>query len=526
MPTVLWPAAVLAAGIALGWVAAGRWQKASARALPPAPGEGMDHLRQIFEHATDGLFLIEVLGEARFRNLAINPALLQSMGMPAHQLVGRMIHETAVPSTATLFVDRYRRCVESGTVQREQISMALPAGRRTVEMTLVPLRDETRRIYQLVGIVHDMTDRVALEATLAAREREFRTLVENSPVLIVRYDRECRRVYVNPAFARMHQQPAESLLGKRPIDDASLRDGEGERVMTAIRDVTSMGKIRWVTGIYRRSGQAWREGDLLLVPEVDSEGRVQTVLGLASDMTAQRQQEAELEQSRVQLRALLSSRLSHELREELGQVLTALRLSAGMLRVQYADSMPPLLAASNTMTELVDRAIATMRELLRDLRPLALDDEIAAGLDGLAGDLRRLHGFECRLDVKAVPRLCRESTDALYGIVQEALENAARHAGVASGELSIECVGGQWELVVRDAGRGFDPAAIVGQGYGLQVMKARAGLLGGELRILSNPGTGTEVRLSFPAVPVKPSPPDPVKVAWGGNIKKTKEKSP
>jgi hypothetical protein len=130
MPTVLWPAAVLAAGIALGWVAAGRWQKASARALPPAPGEGMDHLRQIFEHATDGLFLIEVLGEARFRNLAINPALLQSMGMPAHQLVGRMIHETAVPSTATLFVDRYRRCVESGTVQREQISMALPAGCR------------------------------------------------------------------------------------------------------------------------------------------------------------------------------------------------------------------------------------------------------------------------------------------------------------------------------------------------------------------------------------------------------------
>lgn len=511
MPTLLLAGAVLLAGMALGWAARRR-----AGALTPAEtaaARGTDYLRQIFEHATDGLFLIEVLGEARFRNLAINPALLQSMGMRASELVGRMVHETAVPSVAALFIQRYQRCVTSAVVQREQFVMLLPSGRRTVEMTLVPLRDESGRVRQLVGIVHDMTERVALEAALVTREREFRTLVENCPDLIVRYDRDGRRVYVNPAFTRMRQQSAEPLLGQSPADDPAFADGEAERMMTAIRAVVSTGKAQRLTSIFRKAGQDWREGDLLLVPEVDDEGQVRTVLGLGRDMTVQRQQEAELDQARAQLRSLMASRVSRELQEELGQVLTALRLSAGMLRVQYADSLPPLLAASNTMTGLVDRAIATMRELLRGLRPASLDEGLAPALDALSRDLCRRHGFECRLDLGGVPELSEESAAALFGIVQEALENAARHAGVAEADLSIRRLGDEWELVVRDAGRGFQPDSVGGQAYGLQVMKARASLLGGELLIDSRAGQGTAVMLNFPAAPANPNPSDPSRLA-------------
>lgn len=495
-------ALMLVLGAAVG-VALGRSRLCRPR-LASAGGDAAaciaaGHARQIFDHAVDGLFLIEVLGPARFRNLAVNPALLRLMGMCAEQLVGRLVHETAVPSTAASFVARYQRCVDAGVPQREQITMVLPAGRRNVAMTLVPLRDAAGRIHQLVGSVHDLTDRIELEATLAAREREFRTLVENSPDLIVRYDQDCRRVYVNPAFASMHGQPVQVLLGKTPADTPALDENLGTRLVGAIREVVSTGKMQRVAGSFRRRDGQWREGDLLLVPEADACGQVRTVLGLGRDVTLQRRQEAELERSRGLLRSLLASRISRELREELGQVLTALRLSAGMLRVQYADKLPPLLAASHAMTDLVDRAIGTMRELLRGLQPAALEDGIGAALHWLVQDLRRRYAFECRLHMSEAPELGRESAAALFGIVQEALENSVRHAGVNSAELSIQRIGERWELVVRDVGRGFDPAAIGAQSYGLEVMKARSCLLGGELQIISGPAMGVQVRLNFPS---------------------------
>lgn len=491
--------ALLAAGVVLGWWACGR--RPAATPVLASVGGSAEHLRQIFQHATDGLFLIEVVGPRCFRNLTVNPALLQSMGMRADELVGRLVHETAVPSVAARFIERYERCVQSGDVQREQMAIGLPGGYRVVEMTLVPLRDAGGRIHQLVGIAHDLTERVALEAALSARERVFRTLVENSPDLIVRYDRECRRVYVNPAFARMHEQPAERLLGKTPADDPVLGHGAAAWVMSAIQSVIASGKTRQVSGILRKSNEQWREGDVLLVPEMDGEGRVQTVLGLGRDVTTQRRQQAELERARAQLRELTAIRISHELHEELGQVLTALRLATGMLRVQYAEALPPLLAASNAMTGLVDRAIGTLRELVGRLRPAALDEGLVAALNWLAQDLRQRHSLECSLDIEAAPELGAEAVAALFGIAQEALCNSARHAGTGRAGLRLGRACERWELVVCDAGRGFDPEAVGTRAYGLQVMEKGARLLGGDLRILSCPGVGTEVRLSFPALP-------------------------
>jgi PAS domain S-box-containing protein len=485
-------------GMALGW-RVGRGRRPSSAGGSPPLGTSADHVTQIFEHTMDGLFLIEVLGPERYRNLAINPALLQLMGMRAEQLVGRLVHETGVPAEAARFVARYRRCVEAAAVQREHITIELPAGRRVVEMTLVPLRDATGRIHQLVGVVHDLTDRVALEAALAARESEFRTLVENSPDLIVRYDLEGRRVYVNPAFERMHREPAKQLLGKTAADDPLLGDGVAARMMEGIRDVVAHGKTLQVGGIKRKFGETWREGDLLLVPEVDADGRVQTVLALVRDLTSLRRQQDELAQSRAQLRQLTASLVSRELNEELGQVLTALRLSAGMLRVQYADSLPPLLAASNAMTELVDSAIGTMRELVGRLRPAVLDDGLLPALIWAGEQLRLRHGLACRLDVAAVPDLNGEEAVALLGVAREALGNVARHAGVARAELALTRTGDRWELSVRDTGCGFDPATVDQATFGLKLMREGAHLLRGELQIASRPGEGTQVRLSFPA---------------------------
>jgi signal transduction histidine kinase len=87
---------------------------------------------------------------------------------------------------------------------------------------------------------------------------------------------------------------------------------------------------------------------------------------------------------------------------------------------------------------------------------------------------------------------------AAYRIVQEALTNVARHAGVAEAEVRLRVAAGVLSVRVRDHGAGFDPEAAAGGTGGLSGMQERAGLLGGRLRVRSAPGRGTEVRARLP----------------------------
>jgi len=146
-----------------------------------------------------------------------------------------------------------------------------------------------------------------------------------------------------------------------------------------------------------------------------------------------------------------------------------------------------------------------LRLLARELRPLLLQDL------GLDGSLRSLaDGMSSPLVrvttafAPAIPRFDEESELTVYRIAQEALANAVRHAGARSIVIALATSGQRLELVVRDDGRGFDPATRPVVALGLASMEERALALGGQLDIRSVPGTGTTVTLSCPIAPRKP----------------------
>jgi signal transduction histidine kinase len=89
-----------------------------------------------------------------------------------------------------------------------------------------------------------------------------------------------------------------------------------------------------------------------------------------------------------------------------------------------------------------------------------------------------------------------ERTDALVGIAREALTNAARHSGSRQVSLSLCRAGGRVLMRVRDSGRGFDPASPRG-GFGVTSMRHRARSVGGDVRISSRPGAGSEVEAAL-----------------------------
>jgi signal transduction histidine kinase len=138
----------------------------------------------------------------------------------------------------------------------------------------------------------------------------------------------------------------------------------------------------------------------------------------------------------------------------------------------------------------LEESIGELRGLIRELRPAALDElGLAAALEGLA----ERHGVRAQV---RVARYAPELETGVYRVVQEALNNAVKHAGAHAVHVTVEDVGEAVHLTVADDGRGFDPEAEHA-GFGLGGMQERVALLGGELEIDSS-ARGTRVSAVLP----------------------------
>jgi signal transduction histidine kinase len=194
------------------------------------------------------------------------------------------------------------------------------------------------------------------------------------------------------------------------------------------------------------------------------------------------------------------SAIARELHDELGQVLTALRMdSVWMLdRLKQKDPKSALRALS--MCELIDKTIEEVRGLAFRLRPGVLDDlGLVDALDWYTVDFESRTGITCVFEPDNVPNVSDTLATAVYRIAQEALTNAARHAAASHIEVKLEVQNGDLMLAVEDDGNGFDPKNIPdSESLGLAGMQERAGLAGGMLKIQSRPGEGTRLFCVMP----------------------------
>jgi PAS domain S-box-containing protein len=195
-------------------------------------------------------------------------------------------------------------------------------------------------------------------------------------------------------------------------------------------------------------------------------------------------------------------RLAVELHDELGQVLTAVKINLASLERQSGTAPPP--AHLRDALASVDRALERVRELALDLRPSVLDDlGLAAALRWYTDRFARTTRIETHLSVDAFPHLGPSLETACFRVAQEALTNVARHAQARNVWVDLHVLGETLELGVRDDGIGFEagPArerAVRGGSMGLLGLQERVSLSGGELELVTRPGGGTEVRARFP----------------------------
>jgi signal transduction histidine kinase len=199
-------------------------------------------------------------------------------------------------------------------------------------------------------------------------------------------------------------------------------------------------------------------------------------------------------------------RWARELHDETLQEMGALKLLLAAAR--RSDDLGALHAAVEQGVEQVGGAIERLRSLITDLRPAALDQlGVGPALEALADRVGRQSGLRISLDIdlayesgRTPTRHTAEVEATVYRLVQEALTNAVKHADATQVRVEVHEDEDGIDIVVRDDGKGFDPAAAVeSAGFGLLGMRERIALVGGTVRVMSTPGEGAEVRARGPA---------------------------
>lgn len=385
----------------------------------------------------------------------------------------------------------------------------LPSGARKVFHSLAQVeRDGLGRIVRVRGTLQDISEKKQAEELLRKREQEFRALVEHSPDVIARFDRDLRCVYVNPALKRATGLRPEHLIGKA-LQDSPVFDAAATQWRAAISRVFGSAMRDSFEFAFTRAARV-RHFQVMLVPEFRNDGMVASVLAMARDVSALKRDAEALRQSRQQLRDLSAhmeqvreeerKSVAREVHDELGQALTVLRMEVSLLRVHHGQDNAPLLERIESIKQGIDRTIHIVRHVSATLRPVALDLGLTAALEWLTEDFRNRSGIDCRLHAGARDVVLGESeATALFRIAQESLTNILKHAGATEVRLSLRMAKGRVRLEVRDNGIGFSPAApTAAPTYGLVGIRERAAMLGASVDIRSAPGNGTRVIVRLP----------------------------
>lgn len=217
--------------------------------------------------------------------------------------------------------------------------------------------------------------------------------------------------------------------------------------------------------------------------------RVFRKLGLQAEELGQLQLQVLESQEQV------ARRFSHELHDELGQALTALKANLSAMRET------PDAARVDDCLRITDEAVRNVRELSQLLRPTVLDDfGLDAALQWLSSNFAQRTKIQVHQQSDLGSKRLDDATEThLFRIAQEALTNVARHSGASEVKLALRHDGRTVTLAVEDNGHGFSPQARREQpSLGLAGMRTRARGTGGTLRIDSAPGRGAKIEVTCP----------------------------
>jgi PAS domain S-box-containing protein len=331
---------------------------------------------------------------------------------------------------------------------------------------------------------------------------------------IIAVDETQSVVLFNRAAEQLFRMPKASALGtplERFIPQRFRRAHHGHIEAFGRTGVTSrrMGDVTTLWAVRPETGE---EFPIEASISQTAEGGRRYFTVILRDITLRKQAEDALLASQRELRELSArvleareeekTRIARELHDELGQLLTALKMDLAWLRerLPVADEVG---AKAAEMGALLDRTVTATRRISADLRPLMLDDlGLADAAAWLVEDFGKRSGIACQTELAAsddLQDLPNTVATAVYRAIQESLTNIARHSGAKSAWVSLAVRDGWIHVEVEDDGRGFAAEDFAKpRSLGLKGMRERIAYLGGSLEITRAPRGGTRLRVQVP----------------------------
>jgi PAS domain S-box-containing protein len=343
-----------------------------------------------------------------------------------------------------------------------------------------------------------------LEREVRIRSGEISAILKYTPNVVYIKDTQGRYLMVNSRFEGIFGVTNEAARGKTdddllPADVAAQFRHHDAGLLNGGPSLKVEERIPQEDGVHTYLSVKF--------PIYVESGRIRGICGISTDITA-------LKKAQEQLRRLSGSimanqeneraAIARELHDELGQLLTALRMDAVWLQERLKKSDDKAAARAAALCELIDTTIEEVRGMAIRLRPGVLDDlGLGDALEWFTTEYEHRAQIPCIFTRNTIPAVDNAIATAAYRIAQEALTNVARHADAAHTEVTLEMdAEGALVLEVADDGRGFDPEQFSENDMLGQVgMRERAALVGGSLTIKSQRGKGTVVSFRVPLPP-------------------------
>jgi PAS domain S-box-containing protein len=391
--------------------------------------------------------------------------------------------------------------------ERKQAEIALQAARNELEHRVDERTTELGATNEKLR--QQISECEAAELALRESEQKYATLIEDA--LIGVYILKDKKIeFANDKFADIYGYSKDELIGRDSLD---LVHPDDRPLVKKLREKRLKGVK--VPVEYESKGVK-KNGDTIWVmrslSQIDYEGGA-AISGIVADITKRRKAEEALRKSDKELRILSNQllsaeekerkRIARELHDGIGQALSAIKFSVENALVELREATNPIdLGSLEAVIPLTQKTIEEVRRIVMDLRPSILDDlGILATIGWFCREFKNVYTgirIETTIGIEEdeVPRHLKT---IIYRILQEALNNVAKHSRANFVHLRLRKNETRMELIIHDNGRGFnlDQAMALKtsrRGFGLASMRERAELSGAAFEINSLIGRGTTVR--------------------------------
>lgn len=467
--------------------------------------EALRKLSSAVEQAADSVVITDREGIIEY----VNPAFERQTGYSREEAIGHNPRLVKSGLHGPEFYQQLWQTILAGQVFRDVLVNRKKDGTLYYEdKTIAPFRDSQGQIAHFVSAGRDITERMRTEAALKESEQKYRTLIEVSQdAIFINHNNHI--VYMNQAFVKLlGAERPEQIMGKSPFD--FVHPQYHEVVRSRIRSALEKGTpVPLLEEKYVKLDGAVIDVECAATPLTYKDG--QAIQVVVRDITERKHVEEELRNSREQLRALAAhmesvreeerSRMAREVHDELGQMLTGLKIDLSWIAARLTSEQSGLLQKVRTMETLIDGTIQSVRRISAQLRPGVLDDlGLIAAVEWQAQDFQVRMGIECEFIAPLQEcELDRDVSTAVFRIFQEALTNIVRHAKATRVTILLQAEADWLTLEVTDNGCGITEQELTNRhSLGLLGMRERALLFGGEVSVTGHPGDGTTVTVVMP----------------------------